>query len=116
MSNRESKSNFLGLVKEEFISAVITIQDWDREIEVHPQVPENFASLNYDEVYDNQESCQENQETIFNYNHHSLEDSHVFDSPIYDEYLDPDDNLHEQQVGASFYEVFDQEFNDSGQN
>ena len=40
----------------------------------------------------------ENQEVVFNFDHHSLQDSKVFGSPIYDEYHDLDDNLHEQHV------------------
>lgn len=50
----------------------------------------------------------ENQEVLFYFDHHSLQDTKVFGSPIYDEYNDSDfihdDKLNEKQAS---YPIFD---------
>ena len=51
--------------------------------------------MNHNEIHVIQESCQEN---VFDFDHHSLQYTWVFDSPIYDGYNDlnvkDNDKLH----------------------
>jgi hypothetical protein len=61
---------------------------------VNHHLHENFPTLGYSEIHD--VPLKGNKETILNHDHHSLQDAQLFDVPIYDEYYDFDDNLHEQ--------------------
>ena len=75
----------------------------DKELFVHHHTLEKFANLGYNEI--NDEPLKENKYIVLN---HSLQDAQIFDAPIYDEYYDVDDDLHEQQVVFSSSEKFDQ--------
>jgi hypothetical protein len=103
------------LAKEVSFVEPIIYYDRDKEINMHHHVHENSIVLNYNETYDNQEVFQEDQETIVDYDHHSLQDVQFFESPIYDEYHDLDDKLYEKKVSFYFFEVFNQQFHDNSE-
>jgi hypothetical protein len=75
----------------------------DKELFVHHHTLEKFATLGYGEI--NDESLKENEEIVLN---HYLQDAQLFDAPIYDEYYEFDDDLHEQQVVFTSSDNFDQ--------
>lgn len=80
--------------------------DQDKALHVNNHLHENFVSLGYSEIHDKE--LEENKETILNHDHHSLQDTQIFDAPIYDDYYDFDDDLHEKQVVFSSSENSDQ--------
>jgi len=71
--------------KIEYISIIASIIDHDHNYLIY----ECFVAFDCNEMHASEESFQENQESIF-YDCHSLQDTKIFDPPIYDEYNDLD--------------------------
>jgi hypothetical protein len=98
----------------EEISITVFIIDHDQ----HHLLDECFVALDYNEMHASEESFQENQEFVF-YDHHSLQDTKVFDPPIYDEYNDldikDDEKLHGQLEVFPFSENSHQQYQEGNE-